>query len=160
MPNPWLLLVALVAAGGLAWAAYDKGRADEAGAQALLRQKDIELAYKAGAANLDAESRRAQTAQRQRDALARQLREIDRENPVLPRPDCRWTDAEFGLLESRRTAHAAADSGLGASPLHGAVPGDAGDRSGPAHDSERPAGLGLRLPGAAAGVPRLGEQQK
>lgn len=156
MFNPWVALAVVGLGLGAAATGYKLGREAAEGAHALQRQQDIERAYKAGAADLDAESKRAQAAQRQRDALAAQLRSIDHENPVPPRPDRRWTDAEFRLLESRRAAHAGADREPGAGPLPGAVPGDAEDGPRPAEDHHQPAGLGLRLPGAAAGVPGLG----
>lgn len=156
MANPWLLLLATVALGGTLAGGYQWGHQAAQGEHALQRQKDIEVAYKAGAADLDAESLRAQTAQRQRDALARQLKEIDRDAPVPPRPDCRWTDAEFRLLESRRAAYLAADREQAFSPLPGVVPRDAGNHTGPTTDGAGSAGLGLRLPSEAAGVPGLG----
>ncbi len=159
-PNPWLIVVALLAGIGLSVGAYRMGQDAKEGEHALQRQSDIAIAWRAGAQDLAAESKRAQRAELQRDAIAEKLREIDRETPVPPRPDCSWSAAEYGLLESRRAAHAEADRGLGASPVPDPVPGHAGDRSGSADDGERPAGLGLGLSGATAGMPRLGTPQK
>lgn len=156
MPNPWLLLALAATLAATAAGSYRWGHNAALGEVALQRKADIETAYNAGAADLKAETKRAQAAQRERDALAQQLKEIDRDQTPAPRPDCAWSPAEFGLLESRRAAYAGADHSPAASALHGALPGDAADGAGPTADSQGAAGLGLRLPGTAAGVQGLG----
>lgn len=142
MPNPWLIVLALLALIAVGAAGYEAGRSAEAGAHALQRQKDIELAYKAGAAGLAAESLRAQAAELERDNIAQQLREIARANPVPPRADRRWTDDERRLLESRRAAYAGAAGEPATGALPGAVPGNARDRFGPPPGGDRSSGLG------------------
>lgn len=156
MPNPWLIVITLLAMIGAGAGGYRMGLTVKEGEHALQRQSDIETAWKTGAADLANESARAQRAEQQRDDVARQLREIDRANPVPLRPDCRWTAVEYRLLESRRAAYAGDDPGFRTGALLDPVPRNADNRPGSTDDSQGSAGLGLGLQGAAASVPRLG----
>lgn len=161
-------LIALAVVGGLG---YQHGVEVEQGRRAVLEAKHAKAMQDAiiatwheGQKELDAEAQRAAQAERERDTLNRRLQDIDRNaRPTLTaRPDRRWSPAEFGLLEQRRSAHtgpaAAPDRGPGAATLRGTLPGHAEDGPRPAQDSDRPAGLGLRLPSPAEGLHRLDRQ--
>jgi len=157
MPNPWLILGALAVTLALVVGAYQMGYTASEGEHALQRQSDIETAWKAGAASLAAESARAQRAERERDTIAQRLQEITRAQSVPPRPDRLWTDAEFGLLESRRAAYAETYPDPPAVPLPRPVPRDAAHRRRRADHRHDAAGLGLGLPEPAEGMPGLGD---
>lgn len=102
MPNPILILVALLAALLACWGSYRHGRSVEAGEQALQRQQDIVATFNAARADVSTQARASSSALRKADSAERRVREVDREAAQLPaRAECDWTGDELRIAQSR-----------------------------------------------------------
>ena len=102
MPNPILILVALLAALLACWGSYRHGRSVEAGEQALQRQQDIIATASAARADVSTQARASSSALRKADSAERRVREVDREAAQLPaRAECDWTGDELQLAQAR-----------------------------------------------------------
>lgn len=125
MPNPVLILVAVLVSLLACWGSYCHGRTVEAGDQALQRQRDIVATYNAARADVSTQARSSSRALQRADAAEQRVREVDLEAARLPaRSECDWNADELRLAKSRWCARYATDDPA-ACQLSGSVPDSA-----------------------------------